>query len=238
MIVAIPSKGRAGVTSTDKILPSSVFYVPENEVHQYEKVVANVVGVPNSVKGITPTRNWILKNCRDNRVVMIDDDVQTCGYTHLLDRNGKQVRIIDEETWLDHFERWFDICDGIGYKIWGLKSEAALRSTYPYRPFIFHTYITASCMGIVNDGEYYFDEQFVVKEDYEIGLRHLMDKGGVLGVRYMHWQNEHWDKAGGCKDYRTVQIEQDAILKLVDMYPGFIRRAKRKDSKFTIELNF
>ena len=32
-------------------------------------------------------------------------------------------------------------------------------------------------MGIVNDGEYLFDENFPVKEDYEICLRHIKDKG-------------------------------------------------------------
>lgn len=93
-------------------------------------------------------------------------------------------------------------------------------------------------MGIINDGEYYFDESFKVKEDYEICLRHVKDKGGILGVRYLHWENDHWDKKGGCKDYRTYDIEKDAIKRLVKMYPGMVKNAKRKANEFTIQLYF
>jgi len=92
-------------------------------------------------------------------------------------------------------------------------------------------------MGMVNDGEFYFDPNFKVKEDYEICLRHIKKYGGILGIRYIHWENEHWTTDGGCKDYRTVEMERDAIKKLNQMYPGMIRSAQRKANKFTIKLN-
>jgi hypothetical protein len=79
MIIAIPSKGRAGETKTDKLLRSGVLFVPNSEVNQYRRTSANVVGVPDEVKGITKTRNWILKNCGQERVVFIDDDVKAQG---------------------------------------------------------------------------------------------------------------------------------------------------------------
>ena len=92
-------------------------------------------------------------------------------------------------------------------------------------------------MGLVNDGEFYFDEDFKVKEDYEICLRHIVKYGGILGIRYIHWENDHWQSDGGCKDYRTVEIEKDAIKRLVRMYPGMVRSAKRNANIFTIQLN-
>jgi hypothetical protein len=150
---------------------------------------------------------------------------------------SEKVEIRDESFWLNEFEKYFDICEQMGYKIWGVKTEAAPRSVYPYKPILFKTYITASCMGIINDGEYMFDERFVVKEDYEICLRHIMDKGGLLGIRYLHWENSHWEEDGGCKDYRTIEIERNAINLLNELYPGMIRSAKRKANKFTIQLN-
>ena len=55
----------------------------------------------------------------------------------------------------------------------------------------------------------------VVKEDYESCLRHIRDKGGILGIRYLHWENDHWGKDGGCKDYRTIDIERKAIKNLI-----------------------
>jgi glycosyltransferase involved in cell wall biosynthesis len=239
LLIAIPSKGRAGKTTSDKILPNfGTFFVPSSELHQYEGLVKNVVGVPKEVRGITPTRNWILENAEDDWVVFVDDDVKAAGYIQLLERNGKHRRIGDELFWVDEFVRYFDVCEQLGYKIWGLKTESARRAVYPYKPILLQSYVTASCMGIVNDGEYMFDEDFVVKEDYELCLRHIRDKGGILAVRYLYWENDHWGKAGGCRDYRTIGVERDAIKRLIKMYPGMVGKAKRKANEFTIRLNF
>jgi len=237
MLIAVPSKGRAGLTTTNKILPNCTFYVPESELHQYKGIVKNVVGVPITVKGITPTRNWILKNTEEKWVVFLDDDVKNAGYNLALERQMKKKDILNESFWEKEFIKYFDICEQLGFKIWGVKTESAPRGVFPYKPFLFKSYVTASCMGIINDSEYYFDEKYKVKEDYEICLRHIKDKGGILAVRYLHWENDHWDKEGGCKDYRTEQIEKDCIKMLIKDYPGMVRSAKRKANQFTIALN-
>ena len=83
-------------------------------------------------------------------------------------------------------------------------------------------------MCIIIVGEFYFDEKYKVKEDYEICLRHIVKYGGILGIRYLHWENEHWETDGGCKDYRTVSMEKEAIKMLNKQYPNMIRKAKRK----------
>lgn len=237
MLIAIPSKNRAGKTTTNKVLPNlGTFFVPESEIHQYS-YIKNVVGVPKEVRGITPTRNWILKNTNEKWVVFLDDDVVNAGYTLLKEEKTKKIDIKEEGFWVEEFLKAFDLTEQLNYKIWGVKTEAAPRSVYPYKPILLKTYVTASCMGIINDGEYLFDEKFVVKEDYEICLRHIKDKGGILGLRYLHWENEHWTTDGGCKDYRTIEIEKQAIKDLNRLYPNMIRSAKRKANTFTIQLN-
>lgn len=237
MLIAIPSKNRAGKTTTNKILPNiGTFFVPESELHQYS-YIKNVIGVPKEVSGITNTRNWILKNTKDKWVVFLDDDAKNVGYTRLGLHNSYKIDIKDEGFWGEEFLKAFDLSEQLGYKMWGVKTEAAPRSVYPYKPILTKTYLTASCMGIINDGEFYFDEEFKVKEDYEICLRHIVKYGGILGIRYLHWENEHWVTDGGCKDYRTVNMEKDAIKKLAKLYPGMIRSAKRKANQFTITLN-
>jgi len=237
MLIAIPSKNRAGRTTTNKILPNiGVFYVPNSEVHQYS-YIKNVVGVPNDVQGITPTRNWILKNTKEKNVVFLDDDAKYVGYTKLIERQAKKIEIRSESFWEKQFLLAFSVMEQMGFKMWGAKTESAPRSVYPYKPILTKTYLTASCMGMVNDGEFYFDEDFKVKEDYEICLRHITKYGGILGIRYLHWENEHWTTEGGCKDYRTISMERDAIKRLNKKYPGMVRSAKRKANSFTIQLN-
>ncbi len=237
MIVAIPSKNRAGRTTSQKVLPNAIFYVPESEVHQYKSYIKNVVGVPVDVKGITATRNWILKNNKERYIVFIDDDVKTCGYSRLDERKTKKIEIRDEKFWEEEFLKFFSMLEELEYKMWGVRTESSPRGVYPYKPFLFRTYLTASCMGMINDGEYYFDESYKVKEDYEICLRHIKDKGGILGVRYLHWENEHWSTDGGCKDYRTIEVEKECIKKLIKQYPKMVASAKRKNNEFCIRLN-
>ena len=238
MLIAVPSKGRAGLTTTNKILPNlCTFFIPESEYHQYKDLIKNIVCVPKEVRGITDTRNWILENTDDKWVVFLDDDAKNVGYNKLEERKTKKIEIKEEGFWAEEFLKFFDMTEQLGYKIWGTRTESSPRGTYPYKPFLTRSYVTASCMGIVNDGEYLFDSEFKVKEDYEICLRHIRDKGGILAVRYLHWENEHWTTEGGCKDYRTVEMEKDAIKKLIKLYPNMIASAKRKANEFTIKLN-
>ena len=81
MLIAVPSKGRAGLTTTNKILPNlSTFFIPESEYHQYKGIVKNIECVPKEVRGITATRNWILENTDEQWVVFLDDDAKNVGY--------------------------------------------------------------------------------------------------------------------------------------------------------------
>jgi hypothetical protein len=239
MLIAIPSKGRAGATTTDKFLGDvGTLFVPEAELDQYKQAAScPVVCVPSEVKGITKTRNWILQNTEDQRVVMVDDDLKVQGWRKLYEEKTRHKKMTAGQ-WAGEFAKFFEVVEDLGWKIWGCKTESSARSVHPYKPFLFRAYVTASCMGIVNDGTYLFDETFPVKEDYEIGLRHVKEFGGVLAVRYVYWENSHWDDDGGCKTYRTQVLERKAIRDLMRLYPGMIKRITRGGSSYSIELNF
>jgi hypothetical protein len=154
--------------------------------------------VPNEVHGITQTRNWILRHTKDRRVVMIDDDVRTQGWNELLDRASMR-HDLDEAAWLAEFRKLFEVTEQLGYRIWGVATDGATRSIYPFNPFRWRSYVTASCMGIVNDGRTYFDESYPVKEDYELCARRITEDGGVVCAQYLYWVNLHWDTAVGVR---------------------------------------
>lgn len=216
-------------------------FVPDSEVKYYKKIYNEVVGVPDEVKGITKTRNWILKAYPGEDVVFIDDDLKRCGYW--VDKSdGKEGRMFkeigEESIWIDEFRKLFELTKSLDFKIWGLKTENSKISQHDEKPFLFKTYITASCMGIVNDSQFYFDEDFKVKEDYEIGLRSIETHGGVLGARHIGWENQHWDTNGGCGDYRNDEMERDCINRLIKMYPKYVKTVSRKNAAYCIKLNF
>lgn len=238
MLIAIPSKGRAGKIKSQDLITCAVVYVPENEVESYRAGGANnVVSVPLSVRGITATRNWILDNTEDPWVVMIDDDLKKQGFVELLDFKSKH-RKLTEEDWLTEWRKLFELTEDMGYRIWGVSTDSAPRGVYPYKPLMFHSYVTASCMGILNSSGIRFDEKFPVKEDYELCLRCVKEDGGLIAARYLYWENSHWTDPGGCKDYRTAAVEKKAIRDLQRLYPGQVFWAKDRKGEFCIGLNF
>lgn len=239
MLIAVPSKGRASSVKTLKIIPSATLFVPENEVGAYRIYHENaeIVGVPTKVSGITATRNWILDNTDDPDVVMIDDDVKTCGYQQMNEENVRYVKV-KGDAWIEECRKLFDITRQMRFRIWGIATQGSPRSVYPYKPFLFRSYVTASFMGICNESGIRFDESFRVKEDYEINLRCVAEDGGVVAARYLFWQNEHWTTDGGCKDYRTIEMESDCIKRLQKMYPGQVKQITRGGAEVSIELQF
>lgn len=234
--VAVPSKGRAGKVRTQAVLPSCHVYVPALEAAAYASAGArNVVAVPDTVRGITATRNWILDNAPSTRVVMIDDDVRTAGFIKLHARQAEN-RHLTEPVWFAEFVKLFEITEQLKLRIWGVSTDGATRSVYPFHPLRFQSYITASCMGIINDGRTRFDEAYQVKEDYELCARCITEDGAVLSAQYLYWVNSHFLDPGGCKDYRTQAMERDAISRLCKTYPGLVRAVQRDTNAWAIEI--
>jgi hypothetical protein len=238
MLIAVPSKGRPTAVKSQAVLPSARVYVPESEVEDYRRSgVKNVEAVPESVRGITRTRNWILENSKDRRVVFVDDDVKTQGWVEL--QKHKTVhRKLKEADWTREIVKLFELTEALRYRIWGVATQSASRSVYPWKPLLLRSYVTASFMGIVNDGRTRFDERFAVKEDYELALRCIKQDGGLVAARYLYWENSHWGDDGGCTSYRTQLVELRCIRLLMRMYPGMIRRVTRGGSSYSIELDF
>jgi hypothetical protein len=236
MIVAVPSKGRADQVRSQKILSSCHVFVPKLEAPAYRDMgVKNVVAVPDNVVGITRTRNWILKNTKDRHVVMIDDDVRAQGFTRLHERHAVHEPL-PETTWLREFTKLFELTEQLGFRIWGTRTDSATRAAYPYFPFRFRSYVTASCMGIVNDGRTYFDESYFAKEDYELCARCITEDGGVLSAQYLFWQNEHWTTSAGCNVLGRSEAERASVKRLCRTYPGLVRAVERAGADFAVSI--
>lgn len=243
MLVAIPSRGRPANVKSQRRLPTAKVFVPKNEISEYQSGgTKNLVGVPKKARGITATRNFILDWARERvdeygeRVVMVDDDLRAAGWIELKSHFVKRHKLNERQLLLE-FERLFDVTEGMGFRIWGVANMSAPRAVYPWKPFLWHSYVTGSCIGILNRG-IRFDESFPVKEDYEICLRCIKEDGGIVAARYLFWENSHWADAGGCTDYRTQEMEETVTRRLMKKYPGMIRRVTRGGSQYSIDLEF
>ena len=234
--IAIPSKGRAGLITSHDIFKSAVIYIPENEINQYSIYTNKIVGVPIEVKGITATRNWILKNNNCN-IFFLDDDFEYGGYVERTEEKYKVKRVKEENVYISEIEKLFAITEQSNSKIFGLFTVGNNLTNYAYNPFLFNGVCLGSCMGIINDGSYYFDETFEVKEDYELTLRHYTERGITVRSNILFMQHEHTQTRGGCRDSNRIDKEKKAIKKLITMYPNMIKEAKHRGTQFSIQLN-
>ncbi len=231
----IPSKGRAGLITSKKIFKDARLFVPLSEVTQYSQY-SNVIGVPNEIKGITATRNYILKSTTKN-VFFIDDDLQFLGKHNRDIYKHKVERITDIETITNVVDKLFRVADQMKSKILGLHTTSNNLTNYPNNPFLFNGVCLGSCMGVINDGSYYFDEEFEVKEDYELSLRSIFDGVPTVKSNILFMQHEHTQRQGGCRDDRRIEKEKKAIKQLIKKYPGAIKQAKHRGTSFAIQLN-
>lgn len=234
--IAIPSKGRAGLMTSYEIFKSGVIYVPENEVRQYSIYKNKIVGIPIEVKGITQTRNWILKNNNCN-IFFLDDDFEYGGYVERTDEKYKVKRVKDESVYINEINKLFEVSEQSNSKIFGMFTVGNNLTNYAYNPFLFNGVCLGSCMGIINDGSYYFDETFEVKEDYELTLRHFRERGITVRSNILFMQHEHTQLRGGCRDSKRIEKEKKAVKRLISMYPNMIKEAKHRGTSFAIQLN-
>jgi hypothetical protein len=235
--IAIPSKGRAGLITSQKIFKSATLYIPESELMQYSIYENKIQIIPNEIKGITATRNWILKHNHGTNVFFIDDDLKSIGYFNKTDEKYKRVDFKNELEIKKVIQNLFEVSYQCGSYINGFFTVDNAMSNYSYNPFLFNGVCLGSCMGIINDGTYYFDESFEVKEDYELTLRHLTERGITVRSNILYMQHEHTQTRGGCRDSKRIEKEKSAVKRLIKMYPGMIKEAKHRGTSFSIQLN-
>jgi glycosyltransferase involved in cell wall biosynthesis len=234
MVIAVPSKGRIQ-NSTSEIFPSAKLFVPKSEFYEYSEVNSNeVIPVPDKISGITQTRNWIIDYLDGEDIVFIDDDIREIGC--FID--GERIDLkSNSKCLIDEFKKIFEICRGLEVKLFGVEAGGSKMANHPLQPFSMRGVINATCMGLVAKSGLYFDERFKVKEDYELMLREYKRTGMALKAKYFYIRTHHWSNQGGCVDYRTDKMEEDAIELLEKRYPFMIKRGTRKN-KYQLSISW
>lgn len=227
MKICIPSRNRSKKITTTKLFKSAIVFVPENEYDEYSENIDNtIVKVPLEHNGITKTRNYILDTVNDD-VLFIDDDLKEIGYF----KNSIRINLFDEKyenEMIEEFYKCFQITKEMGLSLFGVESGGSLFANHVFKPISYKGAINGTCLGVIKSNER-FNESYEVKEDYEFILRHYIKDGGFMKFNYFYLRTKHWANAGGCVDYRTNKMEQEAIEKLDKKYQGLFKVGKGKN---------
>lgn len=207
--IAIPSMGRHDKIYTKNLFPKEniIIFVPEKEKILYEKNNKDVKieGVPDEIKGITKTRNYILQYMKKNKIkwhIQVDDDAD-CIYSI---ENEKQIAITDYKYIYNLATKMFVMTEDIGFKLWGFRLTKDMRDYRCMSPFMTVMPIGFNIAGII-DNDIYFDERFIVKEDYDYSIMHILKYGGVLRYNRYYIGVKHLYNEGGCSHYRNDTVE-------------------------------
>lgn len=208
----------------DNIRPTLV--VQEHEKPKYGWYASgNVVAVPDAIRTLAPTRDWIIHSMPgDDKVVFMDDDL------HFAVRRGddrtrfRQPESEDLRMMLRAMDRALDQYPmvGIGAREGGNRVTAE---------FVFNSRI----MRVLAFRRSYLKNKMltfhpmVVMEDFHINLQIL--RSGADTCILNNWVSNQAggsDAPGGCSTYRSDAVQTASAHKLAQLHPGFVRVVQKQ----------
>lgn len=215
-------------------------YIKENEGHE-----ENIIKCPDGIQGnVSRVRNYILDTEFENGadvVCIIDDDMKGI-YHYEGDKEYCYNKILlKSEEFLDFIEKYSILCDGFGFKLWGVNLNQDAMCYRSYTPFSTTSVILGpfSC-HLKNDIRY--DERLPLKEDYDLAIQHLNKYRGCLRLNKFHYNCKQSKQAGGCATYRNFEKEKEQLDLLQKKWGTKIVKKdnlyhKREKEKVNIDYN-
>lgn len=221
-IVYIPTRGRVARQPTyDALLPSGIEIVlvcPPEEVAGHMAQGRAAWACP--AQGISATRQWIMDNAFDQKVMMFDDDLRFAERTlanpgRFVNADLKSIR-----TMLDRLEAMLDQVPLAGLGNRGGANRVPMQNipvAMNKRLFDVHCVDTR---WFKSEGIKY---RLPLMEDFDVNLQALL-KGYPTGLLTTHTKDNIGgaNAGGGCSTYRTLEKQEKAARALEKLWPGFV----------------
>jgi hypothetical protein len=81
-----------------------------------------------------------------------------------------------------------------------------------------------------------FDTNLKLNQDYDFTLQHILKYGGVQRCDDILPSYVHYSNKGGCKDYRTDELEKEAAEYLFNKYPDMIENNPAYNNKIQLKV--
>lgn len=234
--IYIPSAGRAHRQITLENLPAgwmpnTTLVVPEGEARRYKKHITREVGaiIECRHENIGATRQWILDTCKEEYVIMMDDDlyfyhrkepfkISLAGNTR--EDNGEMIQKLMHAMAVEGYihvgvaprpEASFYLC---GYKICTRINNV-------------HGYNVPKMRKLRDKIGARFDALHLM-EDFHVTLT-LLENGHPNKVLLDYvWNQPGSNTEGGCSTYRTAKAQAKAAKTLAELHPDFVKVVEKK----------
>lgn len=217
--VICPTHGRAGkVLALDAVQPL-ILCVAESQRDEYMAAYPDVERLvhPDSVRGISPKRQWIYEQVGD--VFMLDDDCTELRRLH--DPDARSTRFEADEAY-EMIQITGDMARQVGALLWGLANNAIGRNYSAFHPFRTTGYVNAAFMGLFKDphGKLHFpDDPHCVGEDYYISaLNAFYYRFTWADDRFGFHQLNTFHNVGGLSEFRHMGHEERWMAELKRLF--------------------
>jgi len=229
MHIYIPTMRRARLQYTLQELQHQSTYpvtlvTPYDEYDDYKDIYPDVdiISPPPEVQRIAATRQWIMEQASDEKVVMMDDDLTFAARLHKDPEKFGRMLAHDYKQMLDVLNFVLDKYHHGGISI----REGANRNTAPI------VSCQRMCRVIAYRRSTFFREGVdfrnnTVMDDFEATL-HLLTRGYPNGIVNSYVQNQKGSGTkGGASTYRDLAMHADAASRLQARYPDFVNLVEK-----------
>ena len=187
----IISKGRASTINTHKLLNEYVVLCPESEKSQYEKFIDKdkIETIPDKIKGLAGVRNWVIKNYKED-VIMLDDDITAFYYIR-----DKAYRIKDKDVVDQILNNVYVLAKDCGVRLFSINQTYDPKKYLPTSPFKLKGWV-GSVVGIIGK-DLLLDETNKVRVDVDYSLQSLMkDRMIFVDNRFAFYSKKNFNGGG------------------------------------------
>lgn len=183
---------------------------------------------PDSIKGIAQKRKWIFENIREEKIVMMDDDLSFEVRTGIKAEERKEEEQLtraanpeDLSFWLSELSKKLDSYAHAGFSVRrhndklpdGWFENSRIQCVLGFRPEIVRSHCE---LGRIE-----------FREDFDYTLQ-LLKKGFPNTICAEILFSQPYDAPGGCNTYRTLEWNNEQARKLEAFHPGLVKAVQRK----------
>lgn len=227
MRIYIHSSGRSSKCITCEAMPYATILVQADQYRDYarDNPTMDILPLPPGITTLSPTRQWILDNCPEDKVMMLDDDLRFM-VRRKDDRTKLLPATVDDVTqMIMEIEKELDNFAHVGV----LARQGANRVLET--PRVLNTRmmrLLAYDLNVVRKVGARFD-RVVTKQDFDMTLQ-LLRAGYPNSVLTEYAQDQPGSNtAGGCSIYRTKEVMTEGALRLKSLHPDFVKIVEKPE---------
>lgn len=219
--IVIPSYKRADRVITKRVLEDPIICVAESEKEEYMKYNPDceIVTHPDTIKGLIPKRNWMIKHFGD--IFMVDDDIESV--IRMKVEKGESAKMTVEEV-MDNIHQLYDLAKTMGISLFGFGNITTPVRYNEFVVFNLNKPITGCAYGVIPSANTKWDESFVLKEDFLISSTIMYTERRILTREDIHFtQKDTSVNPGGLSKYRDKETAKRNVLMLRKYFGESIR---------------